>query len=81
MATTTRAPRPVLDATKIRTLRYHHGLTAVQLAEKVGVTKHHMYRLEAGAYGGSPRLMKALADTFGVTVADITTLKTVENTG
>ena len=49
-----------------RTAREHRGMTQVQLAEKVGVSKSHICAIEAGAKRPSVELLKAIAEALGV---------------
>jgi DNA-binding XRE family transcriptional regulator len=55
----------------IRLWREHRGLTRVQLAEKAGMHRVNLVKIEGGARGASvPTLMK-LAAALGVTVDDL----------
>lgn len=49
----------------LRALRRDKGLTAVELAEKVGVTQRAVSRYEAGERRPSPELLEKIADALG----------------
>lgn len=57
-------------ALRLRTLREAAGLSAVALAEAIGVTRQYVYRLEAGQNEPTFTLLCRLADALGVTLND-----------
>lgn len=57
---------------RLRLLRYERGLEVNEVAERVGVSRQTMHRLESGETAEpSAATAKALADVYGVTVADL----------
>ena len=55
---------------RLKLMRYSAGLTIAQVVERTGISERTLYRLENGARP-SPAAAKALADFYGVTVADL----------
>jgi len=51
---------------KIKTLRKARNWSQVELADKLGVHRNHMNRLEAGQYTPSIDLLKKMSAVFGV---------------
>lgn len=60
-------------ACRIRWLRYHAGLSALELADRAGVNVRTIFRIENGQTQPFPRTAKAIADVLGVEVADLFT--------
>ena len=58
----------------VQQLRERHQLTQGQLAERIGVTQSAISRVERGQAQPDPFEMRALADAFGMTAAELTTL-------
>ncbi|WP_329025688.1 helix-turn-helix transcriptional regulator [Streptomyces sp. NBC_00690] len=67
-------PRRLLaiEHTKIRALREQAGLTAQELADRVGVTYRLVVYWEEGRYGPEARNVRRLADALGCATADLT---------
>jgi len=64
--------RPVkVNAERLWLLRVEQGLSQVQLAGRVGVSKKHISNIEAGRVGASPEVLRRIAATLGCTVADL----------
>jgi transcriptional regulator with XRE-family HTH domain len=55
----------------IRDLRSARGLTQGEFAEKVGVSRHTVMRWEAGAPTNDYDTVTRIADTFGLSSADL----------
>ena len=69
---------------RISTLRKLAGLTQEQLAEKAGLQRTHVGRIEAGKYAVTLEVVQAIAEALGMTVdiidpklADLSPLKTL----
>ena len=69
---------------RISTLRKLAGLTQEQLAEKAGLQRTHVGRIEAGKYAVTLEVVQAIAEAIGMTVdiidpklADLAPLKTL----
>ena len=64
-----------MDTVKIgeflKRLRKEHGLTQVQLGEKIGVTNKTVSRWENGEYLPSVDMLKILSEEYGVTINEI----------
>lgn len=58
-------------ATNLSTLRKKHGLTQMELAEKLSVSRQAISRWEVGAAVPSTDNLKILSDLYGVSVDDI----------
>ena len=58
-------------ATKLVTLRKQKGLTQMELAEKLNVSRQAISRWEVGAAVPSTDNLKVLSDLYGVSVDDI----------
>jgi transcriptional regulator with XRE-family HTH domain len=56
----------VVRLTRLRTLRLRRALTQQQLAEKAGVSRPTIARLEAGLDDPYPTTVRKLADALGV---------------
>lgn len=56
---------------KIKDLRAQRGLNQEELAEKVGVFRTYMSRIETGAANPTLTLIYALADALGVRVTEL----------
>lgn len=59
------------DGLAIRYRRLEAGLTASQVAERVGVHRGTISNVEMGRRTASPALLRELADLFGCDVADL----------
>lgn len=55
----------------VRVWREHRGLSARELAEKVGIAQPYLSQLETGKREGTVETMKALADALAVTIDDL----------
>jgi transcriptional regulator with XRE-family HTH domain len=56
---------------RIRTIRQARGITQDQLADRTGLNRVHLYRLETGKQSMTLRTLKLIADTLGVRVRDL----------
>ena len=69
---------------RIATLRKLQGLTQEQLADKAGIQRTHLGRIEGGKYAVTLETIQAIAEALGMTVdiidpklADLAPLKTL----
>jgi transcriptional regulator with XRE-family HTH domain len=53
---------------RIATLRKMQGLTQEQLADKAGIQRTHLSRIEAGKYAVALETIQAIAEALGMTV-------------
>lgn len=53
---------------RIATLRKLQGLTQEELAERAGLQRTHVGRIEAGKYAVTLETIQAIADALGMTV-------------
>lgn len=53
---------------RIAFLRKHEGLTQEQLAERAGIQRTHLGRIEAGKYAVTLETVQAIAEGLGMTV-------------
>ena len=56
---------------KIKEIRKAKGITQDQLAERTGLNRVHLYRLENGKQSMTLRTLKLIADTLEVRVRDL----------
>ena len=66
-----RANPKKLFGQRIRDLRAERGLNQEELAEKVGVFRTYMSRVETGAANPTLTMIYALADALGVSVGEL----------
>lgn len=57
---------------RLRRLRFEKGMTINEVAEKAGISRATVMRLEAGS-SPTARVARALADAYGVSVDDLMT--------
>lgn len=57
--------------TKVKEYREAFNLTQDELAEKIGVRRETILRLEKGSYNPSLKLAYDIAKVFGVSIEDI----------
>jgi transcriptional regulator with XRE-family HTH domain len=55
-----------VDVARLRELRRRRVLTLEELAEKAGVGRNTIWRLEHGVMGAQPRTVRKLARALGV---------------
>jgi transcriptional regulator with XRE-family HTH domain len=55
----------------IRSLRQKNRMTQVVFAERAGLDRTHVYRIESGRQSMTLRTLKTIADTLGVRVRDL----------
>jgi transcriptional regulator with XRE-family HTH domain len=55
-----------VDAAMLREMRHRRVLTMEELAEKAGVGRNTIWRLEHGVMGAQPRTIRKLARALGV---------------
>jgi transcriptional regulator with XRE-family HTH domain len=60
-----------VDAVKLRELRRRRVLTLEELAEKAGVGRNTIWRLEHGVMGAQPRTIRKLAKALDVEPQDL----------
>jgi transcriptional regulator with XRE-family HTH domain len=56
---------------RIKEIRKKKGLTQDQLADRTGLNRAHLYRLESGKQSMTLRTLKLIADTLGVRARDL----------
>jgi transcriptional regulator with XRE-family HTH domain len=56
---------------RIKKFRKAKGFTQDQFAERTGLNRVHLYRLESGKQSMTLRTLKLIADTLGVRVRDL----------
>jgi transcriptional regulator with XRE-family HTH domain len=56
---------------RIRKIRKAKGFTQDQFAERTGLNRVHLYRLENGKQSMTLRTLKLIADTLGVRIRDL----------
>ncbi len=60
-----------VDTMKLKELRRRRVLTLDELAEKAGVGRNTVWRLEHGVMGAQPRTIRKLAKALGVEPEDL----------
>lgn len=60
-----------VDVAKLRELRRRRVLTMEELAEKAGVGRNTIWRLEHGVMGAQPRTIRKLAKALDVEPEDL----------
>jgi DNA-binding XRE family transcriptional regulator len=60
-----------LVAERIKKIRKARGLTQDQLAERAGLNRTHLYRLESGRQSMTLRTLKTIADALDVRVREL----------
>ena len=60
-----------VDAAMLRKLRRRRVLSMEELAEKAGVGRNTIWRLEHGVMGAQPRTIRKLAKALGVEPEDL----------
>ena len=58
-------------AERIKKIRKKKGITQEQLAERAGLNRTHLYRLETGQQSMTLRTLKIIADTLDVRVREL----------
>ena len=58
-------------AERIKKIRKAKGITQEGLAERAGLNRTHLYRLEGGKQSMTLRTLKVIADTLGVRVREL----------
>jgi transcriptional regulator with XRE-family HTH domain len=61
----------VVVGERIAALRKSMGLTQDQLAERAGVNRVHLYRLETGRQSMTLRTLQIIAEALDVKISDI----------
>ena len=56
---------------RIKTLRLKKGIIQDDLADRAGLNRVHLYRLETGRQSMTLRTLKIIADALGVRPADL----------
>jgi transcriptional regulator with XRE-family HTH domain len=68
-----------VDMAKLRELRHRRVLTLEELAEKAGVGRNTIWRLEHGVMGAQPRTIRKLAKALNVEPEEL--VKTGDDNG
>lgn len=58
--------------TRLKALRERKALSLAELAERAGVSKNTLFRLEHGSPAPYPRTIRKLAEALGVEPAELT---------
>lgn len=58
-------------AERIKKIRKKKGITQEQLAERAGLNRTHLYRLETGRQSMTLRTLKIIADALDVRVREL----------
>jgi transcriptional regulator with XRE-family HTH domain len=58
-------------AERIKKIRKKKGITQEQLAERAGLNRTHLYRLETGQQSMTLRTLKIIADALSVRVREL----------
>jgi len=61
----------VIVGERIAALRKAQGMTQDQFAERAGLNRTHLYRLESGKQSVTLRTLKIVADALGTRVKDL----------
>lgn len=56
-----------MDAKRLEKLRVKKGLSQVEFAERIGVSRQAVWKMESGFMDPSCKTLKAIAKLFGVT--------------
>ena len=56
-----------MDAKRLEKLRVKKGLSQVEFAAQIGVTRQAVWKMESGFMDPSVKTLKAIAKLFGVT--------------
>ncbi len=64
-----------VDVAKLRELRHRRVLTLEELAQKAGVGRNTIWRLEHGVMGAQPRTIRKLAKALGVEAEELVKLE------
>jgi DNA-binding XRE family transcriptional regulator len=59
------------SASPVQFWRKKRGLTQADLAAKAGISQNYLSSIETGGKGGTPMLLKALAEALGVKMEDL----------
>ncbi len=70
-----RSARPTTNGEAIRYHRLNQGLDVRRLAAASGISESHLANVEKGRRGLSPALLLKMAQTLGVTLADISDVR------
>jgi transcriptional regulator with XRE-family HTH domain len=68
-----------VDMARLRELRHRRVLTLEELAEKAGVGRNTIWRLEHGVMGAQPRTIRKLAKALNVEAEEL--VKTGDDNG
>lgn len=61
----------LIVAERIKKIRKAKGITQEELADRAGLNKTHMYRLEGGKQSMTLRTLKIIADALDVRVREL----------
>jgi len=64
-------PDPVVRLTRLRTWREYRSLTQQELADKIGLTRVALARIESGTSQPRPSTRRALAKALGIRVEEL----------
>ena len=59
----------------VRRLREEKFLSTAELAEKAGVSRNTLWRIESGQYAAVPKTVRKIAEALGVQPTDLATME------
>jgi transcriptional regulator with XRE-family HTH domain len=60
---------------RVRRLREERFLSPSELAEKAGISRNTLYRIESGQFAAYPKTVRKLAEALGVEPTDLVTME------
>ena len=60
---------------QVRRLREERFLSPSELAEKAGISRNTLYRIESGQYAAYPKTVRKLAEALGVEPTDLASME------
>ena len=60
---------------QVRRLREERFLSPSELAEKAGISRNTLYRIESGQFAAFPKTVRKLADALGVQPTDLVSME------
>ena len=60
---------------QVRRLREDRFLSPSELAEKAGISRNTLYRIESGQYAAYPKTVRKIADALGVQPTDLVSME------
>jgi HTH-type transcriptional regulator, competence development regulator len=60
---------------RVRRLREERFLSPSELAEKAGISRNTLYRIESGQFAAYPKTVRKLAEALGVEPTDLVSME------